>query len=34
VIKPSTPVAIITDLHLWVPVVALILGIALFMSLR
>jgi hypothetical protein len=32
--KPSTLVAILTDLHLWVPVVVLILGIAFLMSLR
>jgi len=34
VIKPSTLVSIFTDLHLWVPVVVLILGITLLMSLR
>lgn len=32
--KPSTLVSILTDLHLWVPVVVLILGTALLMSLR
>jgi hypothetical protein len=32
--KPSALVAILTDVHLWVPVVVLILGIALLMSLR
>jgi hypothetical protein len=32
--KPSTLVSILTDLHLGVPVVVLILGIALLMSLR
>jgi hypothetical protein len=31
VMKPSTHVSILTDLHLWVPVVVLILGIALLM---
>ncbi len=32
--KRSTAVAILTDVHLWVPVVVLILGIILLMSLR
>ena len=32
--KASTLVSILTDLHLWVPVVVLILGIAFLMSLR
>jgi hypothetical protein len=32
--KPSTLVAILTELHLRVPVVVLILGIALLMRLR
>ena len=32
--KPSPLVTILTDVHLWVPVVVLILGIALLMSLR
>ena len=32
--KLSTPIAILTDVHLWVPVVVLILGIAVLMSLR
>jgi hypothetical protein len=32
--KSSMLVSILTDLHLWVPVVVLILGIALLMSLR
>jgi hypothetical protein len=32
--KPSALWAIATDVHLWVPVVVLILGIALLMSLR
>jgi hypothetical protein len=32
--KPSAFVCILTDVHLWVPVVVLILGIALLMSLR
>jgi len=32
--NPSTFVSILTDLHLWVPVVVLILGIALLMSMR
>jgi hypothetical protein len=32
--KPSTLVSILTDLHLWVPVVVLILGIAFLMNLR
>jgi hypothetical protein len=34
VMKSSILVAILTDLHLWVPVVVLILGLALLMSLR
>jgi hypothetical protein len=32
--KPSTLASILTDLHLWVPVVVLILGIAFLMNLR
>lgn len=32
--KPSTLIAILTDLHLWVPVVVLVLGTALLMTLR
>ena len=32
--KSSMLVSILTDLHLWVPVVVLILGLALLMSLR
>jgi hypothetical protein len=32
--KPTTLVSILTDVHLWVPVVVLILGAALLMSLR
>ena len=32
--KESLLVSILTDVHLWVPVVVLILGIALLMSLR
>jgi hypothetical protein len=32
--KGSKLVSILTDLHLWVPVVVLILGIALLMSLK
>lgn len=32
--KSSHFVSILTDVHLWVPVVVLILGIALLMSLR
>ncbi|HEV2134909.1 MAG TPA: translocated intimin receptor Tir [Terracidiphilus sp.] len=32
--KSSAFVSILTDVHLWVPVVVLILGIALLMSLR
>lgn len=32
--KPSSLVYILTDVHLWVPVVVLILGISLLMSLR
>lgn len=32
--KPSTLASILSDVHLWVPVVVLILGIALLMSLR
>jgi hypothetical protein len=32
--KPSTLVSILTDLHLWVPVVVLILCIAFLMTLR
>jgi hypothetical protein len=32
--KSSKVVAILTDLHLWVPIVALILGICVLMSLR
>ena len=32
--KPSTLVSILTDVHLWVPMVVLVLGIALLMSLR
>jgi hypothetical protein len=32
--KPSILVSILTDLHLWVPVVVLILGIGLLMTLR
>jgi hypothetical protein len=32
--KQSKTVAILTDMHLWVPVVVLILGITLLMTLR
>lgn len=32
--KSSTLVSILTDVHLWVPVVVLILGIAILMSLK
>ena len=32
--KQSTIVSILTDVHLWVPVVVLILGTVLLMSLR
>jgi hypothetical protein len=32
--KPSQWICILTDVHLWVPVVVLILGITLLMSLR
>ena len=32
--KPSKTTAILTDVHLWVPVGVLILGIILLMSLR
>jgi hypothetical protein len=32
--KPSMLVSIVTDLHLWVPIVVLVMGIALLMSLR
>ena len=32
--KSSTLASILTDVHLWVPVVVLILGIALLMNLR
>jgi len=32
--KRSILVAIVTDVHLWVPVVVLILGITLLMTLR
>ena len=32
--KESLLVSILTDVHLWVPVVLLILGIALLMNLR
>lgn len=32
--KRSTVSSILSDVHLWVPVVVLILGIALLMSLR
>jgi hypothetical protein len=32
--KQSTLVSILTDAHLWVPVVVLILGIAVLMTLR
>jgi hypothetical protein len=32
--KESLLVSILTDVHLWVPVVVLILGIALLMNLR
>jgi hypothetical protein len=32
--KQSNMVAILTDVHLWVPVVVLILGITLLMTLR
>lgn len=32
--KLSTLASILSDVHLWVPVVVLILGIALLMSLR
>jgi hypothetical protein len=32
--KRSTLVCILTDVHLWVPVVVLILGIAVLMRLR
>ena len=32
--KPSTLVSVLTDVHLWVPVVVLILGIAVLMTLR
>jgi hypothetical protein len=32
--KRSSLVAILTDIHLWVPVVVLILGTALLMTLR
>jgi hypothetical protein len=33
-VKQSVLVSILTDLHLWVPIVVLVLGIALLMSLR
>jgi hypothetical protein len=33
-LKPSRSMAILTDVHLWVPVVVLILGTALLMTLR
>jgi len=32
--KSSTLVSILTDVHLWIPVVVLILGAAVLMSLR
>ena len=32
--KSSTLVSILTDVHLWVPIVVLILGTAVLMSLR
>jgi hypothetical protein len=32
--KRSSIIAILTDVHLWVPVVVLILGMTLLMSLR
>ncbi len=32
--KPSPVVSVLTDIHLWVPVVVLILGIVLLMALR
>lgn len=32
--KPSMLVSILTDVHLWVPVIVLILGTVLLMSLR
>jgi len=32
--KPSPWISILSDIHLWVPVVALILGITLLMTLR
>ena len=32
--KPSALASILTDIHLWVPVVVLILGIVLLMTLR
>jgi hypothetical protein len=32
--KSSTLVSILTDVHLWVPVVVLILGAAVLMSMR
>ena len=32
--KSSSFVSVLTDVHLWVPVVVLILGISLLMSLR
>lgn len=32
--KPTAFVSILTDVHLWVPVVVLVLGFALLMSLR